>query len=515
MIAAILCMAATQSLANVSSIVMPEGGRVMDASTIDVDGDGSSDMLIASVNGTTRTISIHLRRATGAAFTSTADASLDLQQDVVCFAAGDVHADLGREIVLFNANGAFVWRWRESEESRRVAKLAACELLWQWPDRLTAFAWQSAITDVDGDGLDDLTVPEPNRLRVLFQRRGEDGKCSFDVQQVLVPGDSDSGGRALDFDRAAEVRQAGTKRRTRMAVTSGGVQIDGDRDGVGPYLWIQENVPAPQIVDFDGDGDRDVLFLENDALVVFTQSSAGVFANEPLRLKSPVPVTRARELDVSYLAKSLDLDGDQRVDCVFSAGDKRSKDVRTQVLVFLSKFVKTGEAALFGNEGTPSQLLLLDGFARPIGFEDVDGDGKPDFVAGAVKPDLIDGLRAAASERIDAELYVYKNTGVGFSKRPDLVHKISIQAGGLDLVARFLGDVTGDGVADFFERADKSLLKVHMVRRTRDGLTVVEKPIFEWPLEADARLLLPRRLGAGSWDVFAIEKEAVRCASFR
>ena len=70
-------------------------------------------------------------------------------------------------------------------------------------------------------------------------------------------------------------------------------------------------------------------------------------------------------------------------------------------------------------------------------------------------------------------------------------------------------------VAEFFERAEKSALRVHLVRRTKEGLTVVDKPIFEWPLDADARLVLPNRLQAGSWDVFALEKEAVRCASFR
>jgi hypothetical protein len=124
-------------------------------------------------------------------------------------------------------------------------------------------------------------------------------------------------------------------------------------------------------------------------------------------------------------------------------------------------------------------------------------------------------LRAAASERIDAELYVYKNTGLGFSKRPDVVHKVSIQAGGLDLIARFLGDVTGDGVAEFFERADRTALRVHLVRKTKEGLTIVDKPIYEMPLDPDATLLLPEKLGKGAWDVFAIEKEAVRCASFR
>ncbi|MBL8859883.1 MAG: FG-GAP repeat protein [Planctomycetes bacterium] len=503
------------SLAAVSSVVFPPGRRVEDALTIDIDGDGVSDLVVATSHGGGRTLSVHLRRAQGAAFASLPEASLELTPDVVCFAAADVHGDLGREIVLFNSGGAFAWRWRAADEGERIQKLFNCDLVWQWPDRKRAFAWQAAVSDLDGDGLDDLAVPEPQRYRLAFQRRGEGGARAFVAIQELAPGDAQSNARALDLERTAEVRQSGAPRRTNFSVTGGGFQVDAGEGTTGPYLWIQDSVPCAQFVDFDGDGLRDALFLTNDALEVFVQKPAGTFAASALRLKSPVTMDRARELDVSYLADALDLDDDRRVDVVMSAGDKRSKDVRTQVLVFLAGKVKAGESPLFGRDGIPTQLLVLDGFARPLGLDDVDGDGRTDLVMGAVRPDLIDGLRAAASERIDAELYVFKNTGTGFSKRPDLVHKISIQAGDLDLTARFLGDVTGDGVAELFQRADRNALRVHLVRRTKDGLSVIDKPIYEMPLDNDARLMLPKHLGPGSWDIFALEKEAVRCASFR
>jgi hypothetical protein len=503
-----------QSLARISSIPMQAGFRVEDALTIDIDNDGVADLVIQSASADVRRLSIHLRRASGPAFLATADATLDLTPDVVCFAAADVHADPGREIVLFNATGAFAWRWRSKDESQRYQKLCACDLLWQWPDPKKAFAWQAAVADLDGDGLDDLAVPEPGRYALVLQRKAESGARTFaSVVQHVSPG----AGRdlAAEVERSAEVRQPGGKRRANVSITENGVQVDSGRLGPAPYLWVRESVPAGQIVDFDGDGDKDLLFQESGSINVYVQDPKGVFSTTPLVLQNPVTVDRQRALDVSYTAKTLDLDGDRRVDCIISAGDKRSDATRTQMLVFLARAVKQGEPPLFGAAGVPSQLLVLDGFARPLAIEDVDGDGKPDLVAGAIRPDLIDGLRAAATERVDAEVYVYRNTGNGFSKQPDLVHKLSIKAGGLDLTARFAGDVTGDGISDFFERADKDVLRVHMVRRTRDAFAVIDPPVYSMPLADDAHVLMPGHIGNGSWDLFVIEKEAVRCASFR
>jgi hypothetical protein len=506
------------SLARISSIPMPEGFELAEALARDIDGDGVDDLVIASTStgdgGGVRRLALHLRRRDGPAFRAAPDSTLDLTPDVVAFAAADVHADAGREILLFSARSVFAWRWRARDEAQRFVKLCDVEFLWQWPDRQSVFHFEAAVRDLDGDGLEDLAIPGPWLYSLFFQTRGADGVRGFGPRALLSPGES-SESRDFEVDRAPRVRQSTTRRRPSLSISSGGLSFDSNREASRPWLSVSESVPAGQLLDWDGDGDLDVAFLTRDYLRVFVQEPRGSFGAAPVRVKNPVAVDRQRQLDVSYSARALDLDQDQRFDCVISAGDKRSDDVRTQILVFLQRAVRAGEEPLFGKSGAPTQLLVLDGFARPLAIEDVDGDGLFDLVAASIRPNLIDSIRSAASERLDAELYVYRNTKSGFSKRPDLSHTLSIQAGDLDFIARFIGDFTGDGVSEFVERIDKDKLRVHLVKKAREGLVLIDTPIFEMAISEDARVMLPQGNGRAVSDVYVLEKETLRCASFR
>ena len=515
--------AEAQGLARVSSIPMPEGFELGEALAQDVDGDGVDDLVLAETSAkdrpAARRLAIHLRHPNGPAFLAAPDAVLDLTPDVVAFAAADVHADPGREVLLFSAGSIFAWRWRATEEAQRFAKILEADFLWQWPERRELFTFQAAVRDLDGDGLDDLAIPGPWRYAIAFQRKGVDGARSFGPTILLSPGEP-SEAKDFEVDRSARVQQSpnprsASRRRASISMTGEGLSFSTDPERSKPWISLSESVPAAQLCDWDGDGDLDVAFLTRDFLRVYVQDPPGRFGSEPVRVPNPVAVDRQRLLDVSYSAFALDLDQDKRFDCVISAGDKRSDEVRTQILVFVQRAVRPGEDPLFGKGGIPAQVLVLEGFARPLEIVDVDGDGLPDLVAGAIRPNLIDGIRAAASERIDAELYVYRNTKTGFSKRPDLTHTLSIQAGGLDFTARFLGDLTGDGVSEFLERADKDKLRVHLVKKSREGLELIDRPIFEMAIATESRILPPKRIGRGSPDVFVLEKGAVRCASFR
>ena len=505
--------------ARACNIAAPEGWRVREAVLHDVDGDGEADLVLSLAGtGGARRLEGRLRRKGAPAFAAQPDRSVELPRDVVAFAVADVHADPGDEFVLFGASAVFSVR-PAAPEAERFAKLANADLLWQWAET-HAFPWQDGVRDVDGDGLDDLVIPGANAVRVLLQRRDPAGKAVFGAAFDLDVGEPPPGGPAAG---SGDVRGSGRGRRdVGLSFGDDGFQFRGSRRGGGTLLSFADSVPAPQLHDWDADGDLDVLLLRDDALVVFRQEPRGVFgAGAPLVLGSPVVRDRSRALDLSFDVWSRDLDRDGRVDAIVAAGDRRSKDMRTQVQVFArSKDEEdpwsSDAAPLFGPKGAPSGLLVLSGLGRLVEVRDVDGDGRDDLVALSLDPDLVDQIRAAASEAVDVELFVFRGAGAGFEKRPAFTERVALPASGGDRTLAFAGDLTGDGVMDLLMRDAKDRLGVWMVRKAKDGaLARVDRPLWSLAIDAQARIVLPERIGKGAWDVIAFTGEGVTCASFR
>ena len=492
--AALLCgapdgAAQDSSFGRVTSLDLPRGQKAESALLADIDGDGKRDLVLASSKRgkrSRRTLRIHLRRDGASAFAQDPDVEFTLLPDVVGFAVGDVHADAGAEIVLLAPNGAFALRWRATDERERYAKLCDAEVLWQLPDEHETLALPDILRDVNGDGRVDLVVPGPAGYTIAMQREIA-GAREFETCVLVLP----RGGAATPEGRTAR-RLRGSERGRKMRVE---FQIGRDKDAAGTLLDVAEQVPAPQFTDWDGDGRIDLLAQNTEELLIWLQRD-GFGAAPDVVVPLPLDVDRRRLLDISYAALTSDLNGDRRADYVLVAGDQDADEPRAQVAIYTrAPRGKETERPLFGTRGLPSQLLVVEGIAGAPELFDVDGDGLDDLVLGAVRFDALDALRAAAGSKIDAELYVYLNHGGTLSKRPDLLHEVPVEANGLrgarkGALARFVGDLTGDRVSEVLLREEPTRVRVLMLRKTKDGLNLFERPLWETTVDEDAQLVL-------------------------
>jgi hypothetical protein len=507
--------ASAEPFGRTTAIPVPKGHAVRAAVLADVDGDGRDDVVIATRRvgkRAARTIRVHVRQDGESAFAPEPSATLDLYDNVTAFAVGDVDPEPGAEVILFTANGVYAWRTRAPEE-RRIVRLVEASFLFQYPDPKEAFAFEPAVRDVDGDGLVDLVVPEPEGYRVAVQRRDDSGSHFAAPSFLRVPEDVVAG-EAGETPAARRMRARAARREIRIAL-----QFGGDGAVAGDLLNVTERVPAPQLADFDGDGRLDVLAQTPHQLHVWRQRADRTFPEPPdASYDLPVTVDRRRRFDVSYSAQTADLDGDRRTDCVLFAGDKNSDDVRTQILLYTQK--GGSEASpLFGDKGLPRQLLVVAGFAGTPRLVDVDGDGRADLTAGSMRLDALDAVAAAAKGTLDAELYVYRNRGGVLSRTPDLTFPLSVRAEGLrkgreGLLAQFVADATGDGVRDLLLRDEPTRLRLYLVRRAGEGLSVVPQPLFETFLPEDAKVVV-RENGGPAPEVLIVEDAQVRHVRFR
>ena len=491
---------------SVTPVQMPGGVHVRDAAYADVNGDGRSD-LVVSTYGPALEMRIHLQQDGARPFVAEPDYLLSpVWTDVVAFAVADVHPDEGAEVVLLTSKAVWAWRPRAGEKERAV-KLVDCSLIWQLPFAHGPLHWHHAVQDLDGDGRADLALPEPGGYRIAIQRAP--GQFS-DPQDLNVPA-APAPKRAVPV---ATDRQSARKMRDRMQLqlsSGGGMTVESLRDS-GALVDVNDRLPAPQFRDWDADGDLDLILRTRRWVHVWLQTKPGYFDETRLQsFAAPVEADLARRLEVSYSDHVLDIDGDRRTDCVVFSGDQRSKDVRTQVQFFRQE----NGSALFGKAGLPDQLLVLSGFAGSPRFDDVDGDGDPDLLVGALRPDLLDSLRGAGKTSLDVELYLFRNERGVFSRKPDLAYRTEVQAQGLrpgrkGLMARFFGDASGDGLSDLLLRDQPGRLQVLLTRRGRGGWSIQSQPLWELRIHPNSWIVIGAPRGKRKApDLLVLEDEQV------
>lgn len=469
-------------LVRVRSVPLPSEERALDAAWRDLDGDGLTDLVLAlAPKGTPgrRFLAVHLGAAQGLA--QVPSMRFELPADVVAFAIAELDPASGREFALLTPRGAYVLR-PAAPEAERFLRLAELDCLWQLPDPEQLVHWSRAVADLDGDGNDDLLVPGSSGYHLLLQRRAE-GQSRYETRflPLLPPLPLDEGRAAL---------------RVTSASANSGLEISlSEALGVTTLVSVDDQVPAPFLLDADGDRRLEVLAQDESQLQWFPGSPTGPEV-QARSLASPVVVDERRALDVSFASLFGDVSGDGRLDWVLIAGDQRASKARTQILIHHQRQPTPERPERFVS--TPDAVLVIDGFAGDPRLYDLNGDGRIDLSLAALRPDLLQALTQGSLDRYELEQYIYLNEGGKLSRRPVLAERLSFRSEDSLPTLEFVRDRSGDKVSDLLWRPEAGKLRLSMVATRGERWSLNPTPLFELGIDPRARILADSVVGRGA-----------------
>lgn len=470
------CFAAVGAAQSVTTMQLSKPLELTAATAVDVDGDGSLDLVLACGEPAAkrRELRIHLRAASGVPFRGEPSrAPYALERDVVAFAFADVDARPGRELVLFTAERGVAVLPGEGVAAE-YRPLFTHRVVWPAADPEAIVDLCAAVVDVDGDGRDDFVLPEPDGGRVVRQQRSDTGVSFVDAAVWRLPA----------WRSPLSARGGGPARLNagEFQLRFGAGERD-DEDERGPLVSVQTRTPPFALVDFDGDGARDVVAMRNERLWRWgTRPEVAARATEyPL----PLPEDRLTLFDPAFDVQLADVDGDRDADLLLTTSATRSGEVEVRI----DLFVNQGGTAPWSERA--QGRLRVQTLARPGQLVDVDGDGQLDLVATTLRTDRLRALASSGPTSLEAQLNVYRGAKARFQVPAALVHVLQLPAGKGRPTVPFLHVLPGTAGAPgalLVRSEDRVLLQP--IERDGDSLRLGE-PTWQLPIPAAARLSLP------------------------
>ena len=319
------------------------------------------------------------------------------------------------------------------------------------------------VSDVDGDGKDDLILADP-RAYLIYLQRGDrrlvqHGRVEVDFGFVTQATSAIGGG-------AGRGRESAEGFRSRSIRTG-------------------RTIARLALADTNADARLDLLAMKDGRVLVFPQSDEGRFDARPsfdFRLGARQR-GRAGEDSGSTIAHG-DVNMDGRVD--FVTARIEAKDLLTRLRLYL-----WSES---GIKRSPSQIIKVKGLGGAPTLIDVNGDGYLDLCYLTLRADLILSLRRSSIEELAGTYYLFlfrPEEGI-FSTKPDIKHDLSMaltsdmESNQSDSFISFEGDFNADGIRDLIVFENKGELAIFACRaRSNDPmkLKLDSRPMHVFTIE--------------------------------
>lgn len=408
-------------------------GSQIDYVVEDLNNDGLKDLLFFHLmktgDGESRFFSIFYQTPTG--FFATADQCFEVDKDAVVYCVSDVVPSPGKEIVFAKSEGLFYYAAVSGHFEPSPRLLIETDSVFKLPDR-SFLEHYPFLRDLDDDGIDEILVPQFDRFAVYHQ---------------------DTRGRYTQKTTLDTPMQA--------TILSG-------RE-VSKYIVSSYSIPNIVVADYNADGKKDVIFIQETHLTVFFQTDDRTLSNDAsatielgetlsqtfaLQIRNLNIYKRDRFKDKTGIKALEDLNGDGLMDVIvetFSISKTVFNPKKTMKIFFGRPNADTpSKGAVFASE--PDNTIVTTGFPGRSTTIDLDGDKNKELLIPSVELGFFKIIRILLSGRADVNVYIYKcNENGRYNQESDdeINFTVDIDKKGRRVpVASFRGDFNGDGKTD-------------------------------------------------------------------
>ncbi len=271
--------------------------------------------------------------------------------------------------------------------------------------------------DLDGDGIDELVLPSGN-VHIVLRAKAGSTTLATGVTQVL--------------DTPAH-----------------------------RFMTLSTTVPRPVMLDWDGDGRKDLAAVRRGVLVLQLQRKDGSFfqVSRPVNALKPGPTGAPRATPLFG-----DVDRDGRADLLLTLSPSSVglfERFTSRQLLFLSPHIVGAETP--GRLATPTDLVKTEGISINPLLSDYDGDGDLDLLVTSLGLDMKSRIRKSVEAdyllfRFDKKQRRFEHDPWFKVTRPFPMDQL--ERNSTAPVCFFSGDFDGDGKKDLLDIADQGHLSI-------------------------------------------------------